>query len=294
MKSKVLKLGLPKGSLQEATFKMFRKAGFNVNLSSERSYFPSIDDPEIEVVLLRAQEMSRYVADSALDCGVTGNDWILENNSDVVRITDLIYAKQSMNKVRWVLAVPECSGIKSVKDLNGKRIATELVNVTKGYFKKNKVNVEVEFSWGATEVKVSAGLVDAIVELTETGRSLKANNLIEIATLCESTTQFIANKTAYKDAWKKAKMEQIAMLLKGAISAEGKVGLKMNARKEDLDKVLKQLPALKKPTISGLSSDGWYAVETVIDEKVVRVLIPELKKAGAQGIIEYPLNKVIY
>ena len=295
MKSKILKLGLPKGSLQEATFKMFRKAGFNVNLSSDRSYFPSIDDAEIEPVLLRSQEMSRYVQDGALDCGITGNDWILENRSnEVVRVTDLAYAKQSMSKVRWVLAVPEGSGIRSVKDLQGKRIATELVNVTEDYLKKNKVKAEVEFSWGATEVKVSAGLVDAIVELTETGRSLRANKLIEIATLCTSTTQFIANKNSFKDAWKKAKMEQIALLLKGAILAEGKVGLKMNVRKGDLKKVTSKLPALKKPTISGLSDDGWFAIETVIDEKIVRELIPQLKQAGAQGIIEYPLNKVIY
>lgn len=294
MKNKVLKLGLPKGSLQESTFKMFRKAGFNISLSSERSYFPSIDDAEIEPVLLRAQEMSRYIQDGALDCGITGNDWILENKSDVVRITDLIYAKQSLGRVRWVLAVPQCSKIKSAKGLSGKRIATELVNVTKDYFKKNKIKVEVEFSWGATEVKVNSGLVDAIVELTETGSSLKANQLAEIATICESTTQFIANKNAYKDNWKRNKMEQIALLLKGAISAEEKVGLKMNVRKTDLKKVTGLLPALKKPTVSALSEDGWLAVETVIDERLVRILIPELKKAGAQGVIEYPLNKVIY
>ncbi len=294
MNDKVLKLGLPKGSLQESTFKMLKKAGFNVTLSNPRSYFPSIDDPQIQVVLLRAQEMSRYVQDGALDCGITGNDWILENNSDVVRVTDLSYSKQSLNKVRWVLAVPQSSGLKSVKDLQGKRIATELVNVTKDYFKKNKVNVEIEFSWGATEVKVSAGLVDAIVELTETGSSLRANKLVEIATLCESITQFIANKKAYKDSWKKNKMEEIAILLKGAIAAEEKVGLKMNVKKADLKKVIAKLPALKKPTISGLSDDGWFAIETIIDERIVRVLIPELKKCGAQGIIEYPLNKVIY
>jgi len=294
MPNKVLKLGLPKGSLQESTFKIFRKAGFNVSLSSERSYFPSIDDREIEPVLLRAQEMSRYVQDGALDCGITGNDWILENKSDVARITDLAYAKQGLNKVRWVLAVPQGSGMKSVKDLEGKRIATELVNVTKEYFRKNKVKVEVEFSWGATEVKVSAGLVDAIVELTETGRSLMVNKLVEIATIAESTTQFIANKQAFRNSWKKSKMEQIALLLKGAISAEEKVGLKMNVRKDDLKKVVARLPALKKPTVSSLSGDGWYAIETVIDEKIVRLLIPLLKKAGAQGIIEYPLNKVIY
>jgi len=294
MKEKVLKLGLPKGSLQESTFKMFKKAGFNVNLPSSRSYVPSIDDVQIQCVLLRAQEMARYVQDGALDCGITGNDWILENKADVVRITDLSYSKQSLNKVRWVLAVPQGSGIKKVKDLNGKRVATELVNVTKDYFQKNKVKVEVEFSWGATEVKVGAGLVDAIVELTETGSSLRANKLVEIATLCESITQFIANKNSYKDSWKKAKMEQIVLLLKGAIAAEEKVGLKMNVKKENLKKVIAKLPALKKPTISGLSDDGWFAIETIIDEKVVRVLIPELKAAGAQGIIEYPLNKVIY
>jgi len=294
MKNKVLKLGLPKGSLQESTFKMFKKAGFNVNLPSERSYFPSIDDPEIEPVLLRAQEMSRYIQDGALDCGITGNDWILENKSDVVRITDLTYAKQGLNKVRWVVAVPADSGIKTIKDLKGKRIATELISVTRDYFKKNKVGVDVEFSWGATEVKVSGGLVDAIVELTETGRSLRANKLIEIATICESTTQFIANKQSYKDSWKKDKMEQISLLLKGAIAAEEKVGIKMNVKKDNLNKVLGLLPALQRPTVSSLSEGQWFAVETVIDEKVVRVLIPELKKAGASGIIEYPLNKVIY
>ncbi|MFH0912985.1 MAG: ATP phosphoribosyltransferase [Candidatus Omnitrophota bacterium] len=293
-KNNLLKLGLPKGSLQEATFKIFRKAGFNISVSSERSYFPSIDDPEIETVLLRAQEMSRYIQDSALDCGITGNDWILENKSDIVRITDLVYAKQGLNRVRWVLAVPESSGIKSIKDLAGKRVATELVNVSKDYFKKNKLDVEVEFSWGATEVKVSAGLVDAIVELTETGRSLKANKLREIATICESTTQFIANKAAYKDKWKRAKMEELSLLLKGAIAAEEKVGLKMNVRKKDLKNIIRLLPALKRPTISSLSEEGWVAVETIIDEKVVRTLIPGLRKAGAQGIIEYPLNKVIY
>jgi ATP phosphoribosyltransferase len=292
--NKVLKLGLPKGSLQEATFKMFKKAGFNISLSSERSYFPSIDDSEIEPVLLRAQEMSRYIEDGALDCGITGNDWVLENKSDVVRVTDLVYAKQSLSRVRWVLAVPQSSGIKSIKDLTGKRIATELINVTKEYFQKNRVKAEVEFSWGATEAKVNTGLVDAIVELTETGRSLKANKLAQIATICESTTQFIANKNAYKDNWKRSKMEQITLLLKGAIAAEEKVGLKMNVKKTDLKKVISVLPALKNPTISGLSQEGWLAIETVIDEKVVRTLIPELRKRGAQGIIEYPLNKVIY
>lgn len=294
MKNKLLKLGLPKGSLQEATFKMFNKAGFNVSLSSERSYFPSINDPEIEPILLRAQEMSKYVQDGALDCGITGNDWIMENRSDVVRITDLIYAKQSLVKVRWVLAVPEGRKIKSIRELNNKRIATELVNVTKDFLKRSKIKAEVEFSWGATEVKVNSGLVDAIVELTETGRSLKANKLKELATICESTTQFISNKNSYKDKWKRNKMEQIALLLKGAIAAEEKVGLKMNVRDKDLKKIICLLPALKKPTVSNLAGTGWCAVETIIDEKIVKTLIPALKKAGAEGIIEYPLNKVIY
>ncbi|MEK6564330.1 MAG: ATP phosphoribosyltransferase [Candidatus Omnitrophota bacterium] len=290
---KILKLGLPKGSLQEATFSMFKKAGFNVHVG-ERSYLPSIDDPEIEPVLLRAQEMSRYVEDGALDCGVTGNDWILENGSDVTRVEELVYAKQSLNPVRWVLAVPESSNIKSVKDLEGKIIATELVNATKEFLKKNKVNADVEFSWGATEVKVASGLVDAIVELTETGRSLRAHKLREITAIIFSTTQFIANNASYKDSWKKAKMRQICLLLKGAIQAEGKVGLKMNVRRINLKKVTGILPALKNPTVSGLAKEGWLAVETIIEEKVVRNIIPQLKEAGAEGIIEYPLNKLIY
>ncbi|MBU1998017.1 MAG: ATP phosphoribosyltransferase [Candidatus Omnitrophota bacterium] len=294
MKTNILKLGLPKGSLQDATFKMFRKAGFNLSLSNERSYFPAVDDCEIEPMLLRAQEMPRYVQDGALDCGITGNDWIIENQAQVIRITDLIYAKQSMGRVKWVLAVPESSGIKSIKQLKNRRIATELVKATREYFKKNKVKVDVEFSWGATEMKVNSGLVDGIVELTETGRSLKANKLIEIATICESTTQFIANKDSYKNKWKRAKMEQISLLLRGAIAAEAKVGMKMNVRKRDLHKVISLLPALKEPTVSQLSAQEWFAVDTVIDEKVVRTLIPALKNAGAEGIIEYPLNKVIY
>jgi ATP phosphoribosyltransferase len=294
MKNKVLKLGLPKGSLQESTFKMFKKAGFNVSVSSERSYFPSIDDSEIEPVLLRAQEMARYVQDGALDCGITGSDWVLENKADVAAVTELAYSKQTMNKVRWVVAVPEASGIKTIRQLAGKRIATELVGATREFFRKRKIEVDVEFSWGATEVKVASGLVDAIVDLTETGRSLRANKLAIIDTVCESTTQFIANKISYKDQWKRTKMEQIALLLKGAIAAEEKVGLKMNIKEGDLTKVLSLLPALKKPTISGLAGSGWLAVETIIDEKVVRTLIPALKRAGAEGIIEYPLNKVIY
>jgi ATP phosphoribosyltransferase len=291
--NKVLKLALPKGSLQESTFKMFKKAGFNISLPSERSYFPSIDDLEIEAVLLRAQEIPRYV-EMDLDCGITGEDWVLESNSDVVRIDELVYAKQSLKPVRWVIAVPENSSIKTLSDLNGKQIATELVNVTEKFLKANKIKADVEFSWGATEVKVAQGLVEAIVELTETGRSLRANKLKEIATVCESTTKFIANRSSSNDKWKRQKMEQIVLLLKGAIAAEEKVGLKMNVKKADLKKVIAVLPALKKPTISGLSQEDWVAVETIIDERVVRVLIPELKKAGASGIIEYPLNKVIY
>jgi ATP phosphoribosyltransferase len=290
---KKLKLGLPKGSLQEATFNIFERAGFKVRVSS-RSYFPAIDDEEIEVVLLRAQEMSRYVEDEALDCGITGADWIEENGSRVERLADLLYAKQSSSKVRWVLAVPEESSIKSVKDLKGKRIATELAGVTKKYLKKNKVSAEIEFSWGATEAKVASGLVDAVVELTETGSSLRANKLRIVSTVCESTTQFIANKRSYGDPWKRKKMEQIILLLKGALEAENMVGLKINAREKDLKKVLSVLPALQNPTIAPLAQKGWVAIETVINEGVVRTLIPRLKDAGAQGIIEYALNKLIY
>ena len=288
-----LKLGLPKGSLQEATIKVFQRAGFRVYVS-ERSYFPRIDDSEIDPVLLRAQEMSRYVEDEALDCGITGADWILENGSKVVHLADLVYAKQSTGKVRWVLAVPEDSAVKSVKDLKGKRIATELVSVTKNYLQKNKVKADVEFSWGATEAKVAAGLVDAVVELTETGSSLRANKLRIVSTICESTTQFIANKKAASDPWKKKKMAQLVVLLEGAIAAENMVGLKMNVEEKNLKKILSLLTSLKNPTISSLSQKNWLAVETVIDEKTVRTLIPKLKEAGAQGIIEYSLNKVIH
>lgn len=287
-----LKLGLPKGSLQEATVRMFKKAGFCIGIS-ERSYFPSIDDDEIECILFRAQEMSRYVEDGILDVGITGNDWILENGSSVVKVAELIYAKQSMRPVRWVLAVPENSKIKSVKGLKGKSIATELVNVTKSYLKKNKVSAKVEFSWGATEVKAAVG-VDAIVEVTETGSSLRANKLREVATVCESTTQLIANRKSWMTPWKRDKIENLALLLKGAILAEEKVGLKMNVARKDLKAVLGLLPAMKKPTISNLTDSDWVDVETIIDEKVVKYLIPELRRAGAQGIIEYPLNKVIY
>ncbi|MBI3617678.1 MAG: ATP phosphoribosyltransferase [Candidatus Omnitrophica bacterium] len=288
-----LKLGLPKGSLQEATIKVFERAGFKIYVSG-RSYFPSIDDPEIGPVLLRAQEMSRYVEEAALDCGITGADWIMENGSKVVSLAELVYAKQSSVKVRWVLAVAEKTSMTSVKDLQGKRIATELVNVTRQYLQKNKVKADVEFSWGATEAKVADGLVDAVVELTETGSSLRAHKLRVIGEVCESTTQFIANKKAVQDPWKKKKMDQITMLLKGAIAANNMVGLKMNVRKSDLDKILGILTSLKNPTISHLSDQNWLAIETVIDEGTVRTMIPGLKKAGAQGIIEYPLNKVIY
>jgi len=289
---KKLKLGIPKGSLQEATVRMFRKAGFFIGIT-ERSYFPSIDDEEIEAILFRAQEMSRYVEDGILDCGITGNDWILENSSNVVRVADLIYAKQSLRPVRWVLAVPEGSRVKKVKDLSGKRVATELVNVTKDYLKKNKVKASVEFSWGATEVKAAIG-IDAIVEITETGSSLRANKLREIATVCESTTQLIANRKSWLNPWKRAKIENLSLLLKGAILAEEKVGLKMNVAKKDLQAILALLPAMKNPTISSLSDPSWFDVDTIIDEKTAKKIIPELKRAGAQGIIEYPLNKVIY
>jgi ATP phosphoribosyltransferase len=287
-----LKLGLPKGSLQEATFRMLQKAGFNVTVG-ERSYFPRIDDEEIEPVLLRAQEMPRYVESGDLDCGITGEDWIQENQVEVVRVKELVYAKQSMRPVRWVIAVPESSSVKKVKDLAGKQIATELVNVTKAFLKRNKVKARVEFSWGATEAKVAQGLVDAIVELTETGSSLRANKLKIIDTVCESTTKLIANTNSFKNTWKKEKILELAMLLQGAIIAEGKVGLKMNVSNKNLAKVLKALPALKKPTISHLSDSGWVAVETIIDEMTVRSLIPALKRAGAEGIVEYPLNKII-
>lgn len=288
-----LKLGLPKGSLQESTVQLFQQAGFQLTLT-DRSYFPAIDDEEMEVVLLRAQEMSRYVEAGALDAGITGNDWILENGSDVVKVGELPYSKRSMEPVRWVLAVPVDSKVMRPKDLDGKRLATELVNLTRSYLKGHKVNATVEFSWGATEAKVGTGLVDAIVELTETGSSLRANKLRIVDTLCTSTTQLIANKAAWKDPWKRKKLESLATLLKGAIAARGKVGLKMNVSKKGLKGVLQILPAIKKPTVSPLSTAGWFAVETVMDEKVVRDLIPELKKAGAEGLIEYSLTKIIY
>ena len=288
-----LKIGLPKGSLQAATLDIFGRAGFRISVN-ERSYFPTVDDEELEIMLLRAQEMSRYVQDGVLDGGITGNDWILENGSDVVRVAELTYAKQGFSPVRWVLAVPSDSPIQRPKDLEGKRIATELVNMTKSYLKMHKVNAHVEFSWGATEAKVGTELVDAIVELTETGASLRANRLRVVDTICSSTTQLIANKQAWADPWKRRKLESLAILLRGAIAAEAKVGLKMNVARRHLKAVLDILPAVRKPTISELSESGWCAVETVIDQKTVRQIIPDLKKAGAEGLIEYNLNKLIY
>ena len=287
-----LKLGLPKGSLQEATARIFKKAGFNIS-TSERSYFPIVDDNEIEAILIRAQEMARYVYDGVLDCGLTGKDWIMENDAQVIEVADLVYAKSGMKPVRWVLGVNNNSKIKTVKDLEGKRIATELVNVTKKYLKSQGVQAEVEFSWGATEAKVP-DLVDAIVELTETGSSLRANNIRIIDEIMTSTTKLIANKNAWKDTWKKRKIQNLAMLLTGALNAEEKVGLKMNIAQKNLEKVIKILPAVKTPTISQLTDGKWVALEVIIDEDTVRNIIPKLKEAGAQGIVEYPLNKVIY
>jgi ATP phosphoribosyltransferase len=286
-----LKLGIPKGSLENATIDLFRRAGFAITTSS-RSYFPGIDDPEIECMLIRAQEMARYVEDGILDAGLTGRDWIEENEAQVVAVADLIYAKQSFGKVRWVLAVPESSGFHSVKDLNGKIIATELVATTQRYLASHGVKAKVEFSWGATEVKPPV-LADAIVEVTETGSSLRANNLKIIDTVLESNTQLIANRSSWEDAGKRRKLEDIKMLLEGAISALGKVGLMLNVHNNDLEKVLGVLPALKRPTISHLSDEEWLAVNTIIDESTVRDIIPRLKQAGAQGIVEYPLNKIV-
>ncbi len=287
----LLKLGLPKGSLQEASLQLFRRAGYEISVSS-RSYFPSIDDEEIECMLIRAQEMARYVEDGILDAGLTGKDWILENEAKVIEVADLVYAKQTFGKVRWVLAVPEKSPFHSVKDLQGKIIATELVGVTQRYLERNGVKAKVEFSWGATEVKPPV-LADAIVEVTETGSSLRANGLRIVETVLESNTKFIANAGAWEDAWKRRKIETLIMLLQGAIEAAGKVGLMLNVRRDDLEKVLSVLPALKRPTISALSDSDWVAVNTVIEEKTVREIIPRLKAANAQGIVEYPLNKIV-
>lgn len=286
-----LMLGIPKGSLEKSTAEMFAKAGYKISISS-RSYYPGIDDEEIECMLIRAQEMSRYVEKGILDCGLTGHDWIEENGSDVIEVAELVYGKVGRKPLRWVLAVPEGSDIKEAKDLEGKLIATEAVGMTKRYLARHGVNASVEFSWGATEVKPPK-LADAIVEITETGSSLRANKLDIIDTLCESTTRFIANKEAMNDDFKKSKIEKIAMLLKAVLAAEGKVGLMLNIRKSDLDKALKKLPALERPTVSALAEEGWVAVSTIVDEYVVRDLIPDLTACGATGIVEFPLNKIV-
>ncbi|HZQ53064.1 MAG TPA: ATP phosphoribosyltransferase [Bryobacteraceae bacterium] len=286
-----LKLGIPKGSLETATIDLFRRAGFNITTSS-RSYFPSIDDPEIECMLIRAQEMARYVEDGVLDAGLTGRDWVEENEAKIETVADLIYAKQSFGKVRWVLAAPEASPYRRVEDLQGKVIATELVCTTKRYLASRGVQAKVEFSWGATEVKPPE-LADAIVEVTETGSSLRANKLRVLETVLESNTQLIANSSAWTDDWKRRKLEDIKMLLEGAMNALGKVGLMLNVLRGDLAAVLSVLPALKNPTISQLSDEQWVAVNTIIEESTVRTIIPRLKEAGAQGIVEYPLNKIV-
>jgi len=288
---KVLKLGLPKGSLQESTLKLFKKAGYNVSVGA-RSYYPDFDDIEIQAMLIRAQEMAKYVDDGVLDAGLTGKDWILEQGADVHEVAELHYAKGGLRPVKWVIAVPNDSKIKSVKDLKGKRISTELVCFTNNYLKSKGIKADVDFSWGATEVKPPY-LADAIVELTETGSSLRANNLRVIETILESSTRFIANKKAWKDKWKRQKMENIVLLLKGALAAEEKVGLKMNVPEGSLKRVMSLLSSLHSPTISQLSDTGWFALEVVINEKTVRDIIPKLKSVGAEGIIEYPLNKVI-
>ena len=286
-----LKLGIPKGSLENATVDLFRRAGYAITVSS-RSYFPAIDDPEIECMLIRAQEMARYVEDGILDAGLTGRDWVQESEAAVEAVADLVYAKQSFGKVRWVLAVPEASGFATVKDLEGKIIATELVATTRRYLEAHGVRAKVEFSWGATEVKPPV-LADAIVEVTETGSSLRANKLKIIDTVLESNTQLIANRESWRDPWKRRKLEDMRMLLEGAINALGKVGLMLNVHRDNLKKVLEVLPALKRPTISHLSDDDWLAVNTILDETTVRDIIPRLKEAGGQGIVEYPLNKIV-
>ena len=291
MTQRKLRLGIPKGSLQEATVQLFANAGFNI-YASGRSYFPTTDDPELECMLIRAQEMGRYVEQGVIDAGLTGIDWIVESGRDVVPVCDLVYAKQSRGKVRWVLAVPDDSKFQRAEDLDGKVIATELVNLTKQYFDQKKVRVQVDFSWGATEVKPPM-LADAIVEVTETGSSLKANRLRIIDTVMESNTQLVCNRAVWNDGWKREKVENIALLLTGAIAAQGRVGLMLNVEKQNLQAIISVLPALKRPTISQLSDDEWVAVNTILDEATVRDIIPKLKAAGAQGIVEYPLNKVV-
>jgi len=291
MSEQILKLGIPAGSLQKATIELFGKAGFHI-ADSKRSYLPRIDDEQIRLIMLRAQEMGRYVADGVLDAGITGHDWITENNCDVVDVCELAYSKATSNPARWVLAVPDESQVKSVKDLAGGIVATELVNVTKKFFADKGISVKVEFSWGATEVK--ARLVDAIVELTETGNSLRANELRIIDTVITSTTRFIANKQAWDDKFKREKIENISILLKAAIEARSKVGLKMNIKKDDLESILKILPAEKSPTVSSLADPNYVAIEVIIDDKIERSLVPALNRAGASGIITYPLNKVLH
>ena len=292
MSGKVLKLGIPKGSLEEATVKLFARAGYNIKIKS-RSYFPSIDDDEIECMLIRAQEIARYVADGVLDAGLTGKDWIMENRADVDEIAPLVYSKVSARPVRWVLAVPNDSSIQTVKDLQGKRIATEVINLTTDWLKSHGVTANVEFSWGATEVKAPK-LVDAIVEVTETGSSLKANNLRIVDTLMESTTRFIMNKAANQDTWKRNKVDRLVMMLQGAMAANGKVGLMLNAPKDKLDEIIKIFPSGKKPTVSELSDPKWVAINVILEDKLVRVCVPDLKKVGAEDIVEYPLNKIIH
>lgn len=289
---KILKLGIPKGSLEANTIDLFKKAGWRIT-SDARSYFPDIDDPEISCKLVRAQEMSRYVEDGTLDLGLTGIDWIMENNSDIVVVQDLVYSKVSTQKARWVLVVRDDSPYKSIEDMEGKRISTELVNFTKKYFAEKNINIHVEFSWGATEAKVVEGLVDAVVEVTETGSTIKANKLRIIHELMKTNTQLIANRDAWKNQWKRKKIQQISTMLDGSLQAMGKVGLKLNVAKENLKEVMALIPSLKSPTISSLSSEKWFAVESIVNAKAMRDLIPKLLEAGAQGIIEYPLNKVI-
>ncbi len=287
-----LRLGLPKGSLQEATLEKFARAGWNIQVSS-RSYIPYVDDPELEIRLIRAQEISRYVEHGYLDAGITGHDWVVENGSNVREVGEFLFSKATRQPTRWVLAVPEESPVQSAKDLEGKRIATEVVNLTRAYFARHAVNAEVEFSWGATEVKAHE-LVDAIVEVTETGASLRAHRLRIVDTLLTSTPRMIVNHQTWENSWKRAKIENLCLLLRGAIDAEAKVGLKVNVPEDSLPKVLQSLPALRNPTVSSLSQPGWVAVETILDECVVREIIPLLKAAGAEGIIEYPLNKIVY
>lgn len=289
---KKLKIGIPKGSLENATIELFKKSGWKISISS-RNYFPDIDDETLSCTLIRAQEMSRYVENGTLDVGLTGKDWIKENSSDIVVVQDLIYSKVSQGPARWVLAVPENSPIKKLEDLRGKKIATELVNFTKEYFAERKIEVEVEFSWGATEAKVVEGLTDAIVEVTETGSTIRAHGLRIVHDLMETNTQLIANKKSWQDPWKREKTEQISLLLQGALKADGMVGLKMNVPKDKLEEVVKLLPCITAPTISNLYQKDWFSVETVISEVTVRELIPKLRKSGAEGIIEYSLNKVI-